>query len=41
MNVRAAAEIVKEIRSVYQAGRSIAFLPSEPAASTIYQGSME
>ena len=27
----------KEINSVYAAGKSIAFLPSEPSAATIYQ----
>jgi NitT/TauT family transport system substrate-binding protein len=39
MNVKWASEVRKEINSVYAAGRSIAFLPSDPAASTIYQAS--
>ncbi|ARQ02658.1 ABC transporter substrate-binding protein [Pseudorhodoplanes sinuspersici] len=38
MNVRTAAEVSKEIKAVYEAGKSISFLPSEPAPSTIYQG---
>ena len=38
MNIRAAAEVSKEIKSVYDAGKSIAFLPSDPSASTIYTG---
>jgi ABC-type nitrate/sulfonate/bicarbonate transport system substrate-binding protein len=37
MNVKWASEVAKEINSVYAAGKSIAFLPSDPAASTIYQ----
>jgi ABC-type nitrate/sulfonate/bicarbonate transport system substrate-binding protein len=37
MNVQWASDLRKEINSVYAAGRSIAFLPSDPAASTIYQ----
>jgi NitT/TauT family transport system substrate-binding protein len=37
MNVQWAADVAKEINSVYAAGKSIAFLPSDPAASTIYQ----
>ena len=41
MNVRAASEVAKEIRSVYDAGKSIAFLPSDPAPTTIYQGPMQ
>ena len=41
MNIRAAAEISKEIRSVYDAGKSIAFLPSDPSAATIYDGPMK
>jgi NitT/TauT family transport system substrate-binding protein len=41
MNIRTAAEVSKEIKSVYEAGRSIAFLPSDPAASTIYNGPMQ
>lgn len=41
MNVRTAAEVSKEIRSVYEAGKSIAFLPSDPSPSTIYEGPMK
>jgi NitT/TauT family transport system substrate-binding protein len=41
MNLRTAAEVSKEIKSVYEAGKSIAFLPSDPAASTIYEGPMK
>jgi ABC-type nitrate/sulfonate/bicarbonate transport system substrate-binding protein len=41
MNLRAASEISKEIKAVYQAGRSIAFLPSDPSPATIYQGPMK
>jgi hypothetical protein len=37
MNVQWASDVAKEIKSVYAAGKSIAFLPSDPAASTIYQ----
>ena len=37
MNVQWASDLAKEINSVYAAGKSIAFLPSDPAASTIYQ----
>jgi NitT/TauT family transport system substrate-binding protein len=37
MNVKWASDVGKEINSVYAAGRSIAYLPSDPAASTIYQ----
>ena len=37
MNVQRASDVLKEINSVYAAGKSIAFLPSDPAASTIYQ----
>ena len=39
MNVQWASDVAKEINSVYAAGKSIAFLPSDPAASTIYQAS--
>ncbi|HXQ04621.1 MAG TPA: ABC transporter substrate-binding protein [Bradyrhizobium sp.] len=39
MNVKWASDVAKEISSVYAAGRSIAFLPADPAASTIYQAS--
>jgi NitT/TauT family transport system substrate-binding protein len=41
MNIRTAAEVSKEIKSVYDAGRSIAFLPSDPSAATIYTGPMK
>lgn len=41
MNIRTAAEVKKEIRSVYEAGKSIAFLPSNPSDSTIYDGPMQ
>jgi NitT/TauT family transport system substrate-binding protein len=41
MNIRTAAEVGKEIRSVYDAGKSISFLPSDPSAATIYQGPMQ
>ena len=41
MNIRTAAEVGKEIRSVYDAGKSIAFLPSDPSPATIYDGPME
>ena len=41
MNIRAAAEISKEIKSVYDAGKSIAFLPSDPSPATIYTGPMQ
>ena len=41
MNIRSAAEISKEIKSVYDAGKSIAFLPSLPADATIYNGPMQ
>ncbi len=37
MNVKWASDVAKEINSVYAAGKSIAFLPSDPAASTIYR----
>jgi len=37
MNVQWASDVAKEINSVYAAGKSIAFLPSDPAPSTIYQ----
>lgn len=38
MNVRPAAEVSKEIKAVYAVGKSIAFLPSDPSAATIYEG---
>src|ERR1700753_1699323 len=37
MNVKWASDVGKEINSVYAAGKSIAYFPSDPAASTIYQ----
>jgi ABC-type nitrate/sulfonate/bicarbonate transport system substrate-binding protein len=37
MNVQWASDVAKEINLVYAAGKSIAFLPADPAASTIYQ----
>ncbi len=37
MNLQWASDVAKEINSVYAAGRSTAFLPADPAASTIYQ----
>ncbi|MEH2471571.1 NitT/TauT family transport system substrate-binding protein [Nitrobacteraceae bacterium AZCC 2161] len=37
MNVKWASDVRKEIKSVYEAGKSIAFLPSEPSAATIYE----
>jgi NitT/TauT family transport system substrate-binding protein len=37
MNVKWASDVAKEINSVYAAGKSIAFLPSDPANSTIYR----
>jgi NitT/TauT family transport system substrate-binding protein len=37
MNVQWASDVAKEINSVYAAGKSISFLPSDPAPSTIYQ----
>src|SRR5258708_6330176 len=39
MNGQRASDVAKEISSVYAAGRSIAFLPADPAASTIYRAS--
>ncbi|WP_051356678.1 ABC transporter substrate-binding protein [Azorhizobium doebereinerae] len=38
LNVRWAADVRKEIGAVYAAGRTIDFLPGEPAAATIYDG---
>jgi NitT/TauT family transport system substrate-binding protein len=35
--VKWASDVAREINSVYAAGKAIAFLPSDPAASTIYQ----
>jgi NitT/TauT family transport system substrate-binding protein len=35
--VKWAADVGKEIKSVYAAGKSIAFLPSEPSDQTIYR----
>ena len=37
MNVKWASDVGKEIKSVYAAGKSIAFLPSEPSEQTIYR----
>ena len=37
MNVQWASDVAKEIKSVYAAGKSISFLPSDPSAATIYQ----
>jgi NitT/TauT family transport system substrate-binding protein len=37
MNVQWASDVAKEINLVYAAGKSIAFLPADPAASTIYR----
>jgi ABC-type nitrate/sulfonate/bicarbonate transport system substrate-binding protein len=37
MNVQWASDVAKEINSVYAAGKSIAFLPSDPSAATIYR----
>jgi NitT/TauT family transport system substrate-binding protein len=39
MNVQWASDVRKEINSVYAAGKSIAFLPSDPSPATIYQAS--
>ncbi len=39
LNVKWASEVRKEINSVYAAGKSIAFLPSDPSPSTIYEAS--
>jgi ABC-type nitrate/sulfonate/bicarbonate transport system substrate-binding protein len=41
MNIHAAAEVAKEIRFVYAAGKSTGFLPSDPSAATIYDGPMQ
>lgn len=41
MNIRTAAEAGKEIKSVYAAGKSIAFLPAMPSDATIYGGPMQ
>jgi NitT/TauT family transport system substrate-binding protein len=37
MNVRAAADLGLEIRAVYKAGRTLSFLPADPAPTTIYE----
>lgn len=37
MNVQWASDVRKEINSVYDAGKSISFLPSDPSPATIYQ----
>jgi len=39
LNVQWASDVADEIKSVYAAGKSIAFLSADPAASTIYQAS--
>src|SRR5712664_1273103 len=39
MNVQWASDVADEIKSVYAAGKSISFLPSDPSAATIYQAS--
>jgi NitT/TauT family transport system substrate-binding protein len=39
MNVQWASDVAKEIKSVYAAGKSISFLPSDPSATTIYRAS--
>ena len=38
MNVKWAADVGKEIKSVYAAGKSIAFLPSDPSDSDHLSG---
>ncbi len=38
LNMKWAGDIGKEIEQVYKAGRSIDFLPGDPASSTIYSG---
>lgn len=37
MNVKWASDVAKEIKTVYSAGKSISFLGSDPADSTIYR----
>jgi ABC-type nitrate/sulfonate/bicarbonate transport system substrate-binding protein len=37
MNVKWASDVEKEIKSVYQAGKSISFLNADPTAETIYK----
>ena len=37
MNLQWASDVGKEINSVYAAGKSIGFLPSDPSAATIYR----
>ena len=37
LNIRWAGDVRKEINQVYAAGRSTGFLPSDPAAATIYE----
>src|SRR3978361_1917072 len=37
MNVQWASDVAKEINLVYAGGKSIAFLPADPSASTIYR----
>ena len=41
MNVRWASDVRKEINSVYAAGKSIAFLPSDPSADDDLSGAEE
>jgi ABC-type nitrate/sulfonate/bicarbonate transport system substrate-binding protein len=36
MNVRAASDLGREIKAVYNAGRTLGFLPTDPAPTTIY-----
>ncbi len=38
LNIRWASEVRSDIERVYAAGRATGFLPSEPAASSVYQG---
>jgi NitT/TauT family transport system substrate-binding protein len=41
VDVRGASEIANEIKAVYEAGKSISFLPAEPSSSTIFWESVE
>jgi NitT/TauT family transport system substrate-binding protein len=38
LNIRWASEVRSDIERVYAAGRATGFLPSDPAASSVYQG---
>jgi NitT/TauT family transport system substrate-binding protein len=38
LNIRWAGEVRSDIERVYAAGRATGFLPSDPAASSVYQG---